>query len=100
MKEQYNHCKPIYELFDQIINAVNFVKTGSDPYYPEQIVTTAYDPIFQIGLFIDDFELLEKKSFIDKIWIELKQFLYKSTKIYTSFNTHRRLISTLTIQLG
>ena len=54
MKKDYDANLPIKSLFDQIDTAVEYAAAGGAPYTSEQIVTIAFQLVFQTGLFPDD----------------------------------------------
>ena len=74
MKKQYDANFPIESLFDQIDTAVEYAAAGGAPYTPEQIVTIAFQLVFQTGLFPDDCKLWKRRPVGDKTYAHFKTY--------------------------
>ena len=68
MKKPYDPNLPIENLFEQINDAVEFAAAGKTPYTTPQIESTAYQLVFNTGVFGLDCKEWRKKALIDKTW--------------------------------
>ena len=74
MKTPYDPNLPIENLFEQITDAVEFASAGKTPYTPLQIENTAYQIIFNTGVFSLDCKEWRKKPAVDKTWPNFQTF--------------------------
>ena len=74
LRAPYDANQPIETLTDQVENAVEYAASGNTPYTPEQVVSVAYQLVFQTGLFVDDCKTWRRKDHGDKIWTNFKVF--------------------------
>ena len=54
LKEKWDANTPIEMLFDQIDNAQDFAAAAGQPYMNNQLLTTAYNLVYTMGLFFDN----------------------------------------------
>ena len=54
LKEKWDANTPIEMLFDQIEDAQDFASAAGQPYTNNQLLTTAYNLVYAMGLFFDD----------------------------------------------
>ena len=54
LKTAYDVNQPIERLFEQIEDAVEYADAGHNPYTPLQVVTNAFQLVFQTCLFVQD----------------------------------------------
>ena len=54
LKENWDANAPIKMLFDQIDNAQDFAAAAGQPYTNNQLLTTAYNLVYAMGLFFDN----------------------------------------------
>ena len=66
MKKAYDPNLPIENLFEQINDEMGYAAAGNTPYKPLQIVTTAYQLIFNTGVFGTQYKNGGKKSLMTK----------------------------------
>ena len=88
MKTAYDPNMPIENLFEQINDAVEYASAGKTPYTPLQIVTTAYQLIFDTGVFSLDCKEWRKKATDDKTWANFIIFWTEKHLDYREEQTH------------
>ena len=54
LKEKWDTNSPIEMLFDQIEDAQDYASAPGQPYTNNQLLTTAYNLVYAIGLFFDN----------------------------------------------
>ena len=54
LKTAYNVNQPIESLFEQIKDVVEYADSCHNPYTPLQVVTNAFQIVFQTGMFVQD----------------------------------------------
>jgi hypothetical protein len=72
MKAGYDVNLPIETLFRQVENAVDYAAAGGTPYSPAQVLTIAYQIIFQTGIFADDCREWKRRDAAYKTWPQFK----------------------------
>lgn len=72
LKQDWDPNQPFEVLIDQIEDAVDFAAAGKTPYTTEQIVNSAYNIVFQTGLFQDECKAWRKKTPEEKTWAHFK----------------------------
>ena len=72
MKVPYDVNLPIETFFDQVEDAVEFASAGNAPFTPVQVVNTAYNVIFNTGMFTDDCKIWKRKPAANKTWTQFK----------------------------
>ena len=50
----YNINQPIESLFDRVKNCGNYAAAGNTPYSLEQVISIAFQLVYQTGLFVDE----------------------------------------------
>jgi hypothetical protein len=73
LKAPCNPLQPIEVLFDQIENAIDIAAAAQAAYTQEQIVASAYNLVFQRGVFTDTCRDWRQLPFADKTWSNFKQ---------------------------
>ena len=73
MNQPYDPNQPIEVLFDQIEDAIDFAAAGNTPFTNEQIVNSAYNLVFDTGMFTDECKEWRKKEATNKTWAEFKR---------------------------
>ena len=63
---------------DQIRYAIDYVYDGSTPYFPEQIISEAYNLSFKTGIFYENFKLWRIKPEFQKTWETSKTYFDRS----------------------
>ena len=71
-KTPYDPNMPIETLFDQIENSIDYAAAGLTPYTPEQVVTNAYQLIFDTGMFHDDCKIWNRHPAAYKTYDQFK----------------------------
>ena len=66
--------QPIERLFEQIEDAVEYVDAGHNIYTPLQVVTNAFQIVFQTGMFVQYCKYWKRKTIADKTWSNFKTF--------------------------
>ncbi len=72
MKAGYDVNLPIETLFKQIENAIDYASAGNTPYTPAQVLTIAYQILFQTGIFADDCRDWKRQTEAYKTWPQFK----------------------------
>ena len=72
MLTPFDTSQPIEVLFEQLETAEDFALAGGVPYTPEQMITYAYDLLFQSGAFPDVCQQWQRKQRSTKTWEHLK----------------------------
>jgi len=72
MKAGYDVNLPIETLFRQIENAIDYASAGNNAYTPTQVLTIAYQVIFETGLFADDCKDWKRQPVNHKTWPQFK----------------------------
>ena len=74
LRAPYDANHPIETLVDQVDNAVEYAAAGDTPYTPQQVVSIAFQLVYQTGLFLDDCKIWKRKDAADKTWSNFKSF--------------------------
>jgi hypothetical protein len=72
MKADYDVNLPIESFFRQIEMAIDYASAGNTPYTPAQVLTIAYQIIFQTGIFADDCRNWKRQPVAYKTWPQFK----------------------------
>ena len=72
MKTPYDTTLPIETLYEQMEQAVEIAEAGRSPYTNSQVLTRAYNLIFQTGMFTDACREWRNKPTADKTWENFK----------------------------
>ena len=72
MKAGYDVNLPIETLFRQIENAIDYASAGNTPYTPAQVLTIAYQILFQTAIFADDCRDWKRQPEAYKTWPQFK----------------------------
>ena len=76
----YDMNQPIERLIEKIEDAVEYADAGHNPYTPLQVVTNAFQLVFQTVMFIQDCKDWKSKTIADKTWANIKTFFATSHK--------------------
>ncbi len=68
MKAPFDPSQPIEELFQQIEDAQELATAADEPFTDSQLVSSAYNNVFQTGLFADACREWRRKAAADKSW--------------------------------
>ena len=94
LKEKWDANTPIEMLFDQIDNSQDFAAAAGQPYMNNQLLTTACNLVFAMGLFFDDCKAWNWLPTNQKQWTTSKQHFNKPNENYAINNTlHNKLVS-------
>jgi hypothetical protein len=63
---------PIKTLFQQIENTIDYASAGNTPYTPAQVLTIAYQILFQTGLFADNCRDWKRQPDAYETWPQFK----------------------------
>ena len=74
MKTPYDPNLPIENLFEQITDAVEYASAGKTPYTPLQMVSTAYQLVFNTGVFSLDCKEWRKRPTVNQQWPDFVTF--------------------------
>ena len=74
LKTAYDVNQPIKRLFEKIEDDVEYVDAGHNHYTPLQVVTNAFQIVFQIGMFVQDCKDWKRTTPGDKTWANFKTF--------------------------
>ena len=72
MRTKYDPNQPIEILFDQVEDSISLAAAGQAPYTPAQIVSIAYNLVFNTGLFPEACREWRRRTDNDKIWLNFK----------------------------
>lgn len=73
MNKPYDPNKPFEVLIDQIEDAIEFAAAAKCPFTSKQIVTTAYNLVFDTGLFADGCKEWHRKPEEEQTWSAFKK---------------------------
>ena len=68
----YGANQPIKTLINQVETDVEYAADGNTPYSPAQVVATAYQLVFHIGLFNNNCKVWKRKADAYKTWVNFK----------------------------
>ena len=78
MAKPYGPNKPFKVLIQQVQDAVDFADHGGAPFTADYILNTAYNLVFQIGVFKDNCkDWRNRRSPLTKNWPSFKKFFAK-----------------------
>jgi hypothetical protein len=80
MLEPWNPSTPLATLITQIEDCVEYASSGAQPYTATQILNTAFNIIFDTGLFFDECEKWEDKDPADQTWANFKLHFLRANK--------------------
>ena len=72
LKKAYDVNQPIKRLFEKIEDAVEYADAGHNPYTPLQVVTNAFQLVFQTCMFVQDCKDWKRTTPDDKTWGKVK----------------------------
>ena len=72
MRHKYDPSQPIESLYDQIEDAVTLAAAGQAPYTTPQIVSIAYNLVFNTNLFPDACREWRRRPIADHTWVNFK----------------------------
>ena len=72
MNQPYDPSCPIKVLFDQIEDAINYAAAGKVAFTTQQIANTAYNLVYDTGVFIDECKVWRKKEQANQTWEEFQ----------------------------
>ena len=75
MNEPYNPNMPFECLIEQVQDAVDYAAHAGSPYTAKQILGTAYDLVFNTGMFYNDLRDWRRKPAADQTWTNFKTFM-------------------------
>ena len=75
MNEPYDPNMPFKCLIEQIQDAVDYEAHAGSPYTPKQILGTAYDLVFNKGMFYNNLYNWRRKPTADQTWSNFKIFM-------------------------
>ena len=87
MKKPYDPNQPIENLFEQINDAVEYAAAAKNPYTNAQIESTAYQLVFNTGVFSLDCKEWRKQPAATKTWANFIIFSQKNTWIGARTNS-------------
>jgi len=82
LKTPYDSNQPMETLFGQIEAAVEYAAAGNTPYTPQQVLATAFQLVFQTGIYADDCKEWKRKPPVDKTWAAFKVFFASANQEY------------------
>ena len=82
MKTPYDANLPMETMFGQIEAAVEYAAAGNTPYTPQQVLVTAFQLVFQTGIYADDCKVWKRKPAADKTWTAFKVFFSTANQEY------------------
>ena len=74
LKIAYDVNQPIERLFGQIEDAIEYADAGHNPYTPLQVVTNAFQLVFQNGMFVQDCKNWKRTTPYNKMWANFNTF--------------------------
>ena len=73
MNQPYDPSRPIEVLFDQIEDAIDYAAAGKAAFTTQQIVNTAYNLVYDTGVFVDECKVWRKKEQANQTWAEFQR---------------------------
>ena len=87
MRTPYDPAQPITNLFAQLQEAVDFADAAQRPYSNEQLLSRAYNLVFQTGLYKDTCKDWRRLQDANKTWDQFKQIFHEAYRDLQSLET-------------